>query len=333
MKLGINSMFLAAFEFGEGLRIAQDLGAECIEIVSAESQANNYCNLDLLLGDKGELNRWLETIRGRGLTVSALAAHGDPLSPNPDVAKAYSERFRKICRLAEAISVDLLTLNSGLPEGSPGDKTPCWIVDPAAAGNRSVLRWQWEERIIPFWRDHAKIAQDHGLRLCVEPWFHNAVHSPATLMKLRDAVGPAIGCNFDPSHLFVQQIDVLESILYLGDALWHVHIKDTRFRPAKLGRLGTLDTTTLSTRPQDRPWSFTLVGWGHDDLFWRDFVANLQFIGYEGALSIEMEDDLFNMRDGLEKSFAYMKRLVLDVPPGPGERWWEYGGLDALGGE
>ena len=150
-------------------------------------------------------------------------------------------------------------------------------------------------------------------------------------MKLRDAVGKEIGCNFDPSHLFVQHVDVLESIRFLGDLIWHIHMKDTRIDPHNLRLQGLLDTTVPPTDPKNRVWTFTCVGWGHDESFWRDFITNLRFVGYEGALSVEMESDYMDIDDGMEKQFDLLRRLVLAPPPAPGERWWEVAGLHGIG--
>lgn len=44
----------------------------------------------------------------------------------------------------------------------------------------------------------------------------------------REAVGPEIGCNFDPSHLIWQGMEPVTVIRALKDAIFHVHAKDTR---------------------------------------------------------------------------------------------------------
>jgi sugar phosphate isomerase/epimerase len=329
MKLGVNSLFLHQFEFEEGLRFVQDLGIEVIEIATPGEPSRKYCDLDKLLADKSELHRWLDTLERHGLQISALAVHGEPLSPNQEAAEEYRRRFRKACKLAEAAGVDRLTTNSGLPEGAPGDTSPCWAIDTIKPFNRRILSWQWEERLIPFWTEHAKIAADHGCLLAIEPWIGDLVYSPITLMALREAVGSVIGCNLDSSHLFVQQIDVIEAIRYLSDAIYHVHMKDTRIDRRNLRLQGLFDPTKHD-QPEKRAWVWALVGWGHDESFWREFITTLQFVGYEGALSIEMESDYMKVKEGVEMAAAFLKPLLLDAPPAPGTRWWEYAGFHGL---
>ena len=330
MKLGINTLFLLPFEFEEGLKFAHDLGAEVIEVATIGEPSRNYCDTEKLLSDKGELDRWLDVLGENGLGISALTAHGSPLSPNKEAEEAWVQRFRRVCKLAEAAGVDCLTLNSGTPEGAPGDKTPCWIVDPSNSDNRAVLRWQWEKRVIPAFSEYVGIAQDHGCKLAIEPWIGNIVYSTMTLWKLREAVGSTIGCNLDPSHLFVQQIDVLETIRFLGDTLLHVHMKDTRLDERNMKLLGTLDTTVPMAAPQDRAWTWGLVGWGHDEKFWRDFITNLRFVGYQGALSVEMEVDYVGVIDGLKKTFEYLRPMVMEDPPAPGTKWYELMGFHGI---
>jgi sugar phosphate isomerase/epimerase len=321
VKIGLGSLFLLPFKFREGLRFVQKLGVQSIEMACVGRPSREYCDPDNLLADRGELQRWLDVLKEHGLGISAFAVHGEPLSPNKQRAEAYSRRFRQVCKLAEAAGVDRLTTNAGLPEGAPGDTCPLWVADSFKPYNRSILSWQWEQRLIPFWREHAKIAQDHGCLVCLEPWVGEIVYSPKTLMRLREAIGPVIGCNLDPSHLFVQQIDVLESIMFLSDAIYNVHIKDTRIDPQNLKLQGLFDDTP-HIHPEKRAWVFTLIGWGHDQTFWRDFITTLRFAGYEGSLSVEMECDYMDVKEGVEKSVAFLKPLLLETAPG--RRWWEY---------
>ena len=73
------------------------------------------------------------------------------------------------------------------------------------------------------------------------PVVRDMVFNPETLMRLRAEVGPVVGCNFDPSHLFWQQIDPLEAIRALGRLICHVHAKDTRTQEHAVRVNGVLD--------------------------------------------------------------------------------------------
>ena len=325
MKIGVNTFFILCFEFEEALDFLQTQSVQAVEVAVLEESTRKFCDPDKLLSDQGERNRWLDQLQEHGLEISAFCAHGDPLSPNQEVADAYSRGFRQVCRLAEACGVDRLVVLAGLPPAGPNETIPYWVNDSTQPFGREILEWQWNERLIPYWREHGRIAEDHGCKVAVEPQLCDMVYSPVTVMKLREAVGPVIGCNLDPSHLFVQQIDLIEAIKYLSDAIYHVHIKDTRFDRAKMAVQGLFDPASHQ-EPENRAWMFTLIGWGHDELFWRDFLTTLRFVGYEGALSVEMESAYIDVKEGLAKSIEFLKPLVPRDPPGT--RWWEYAGYE-----
>jgi sugar phosphate isomerase/epimerase len=174
-----------------------------------------------------------------------------------------------------------------------------------------MLKLQWEEKVIPYWRGEARFAQEHGaiqIALEMHPGF--VVYNPETMMRLRDATGPLIGANFDPSHLFWQQIDPIAAVRALGDAIFHVHAKDTATDPVNTPVNGVLDTKPYSDEIH-RAWIFRTVGYGHDLKFWKDLVSNLRLVGFDGALSMEHEDSLMSLREGLQKGVAALKSLVL----------------------
>lgn len=135
-------------------------------------------NPELLLRDKDAFLRFKDTLHQHELTISALAMHGEPLNPNPKLAAAYDKEFRDACDLAERLGVRRITLLSGLPEGLEGDSCPNWILYPYSPENLERLEWQWEKRLLPYWKQHAKIAEGHGIRLCFEMHPVDMVYKP-----------------------------------------------------------------------------------------------------------------------------------------------------------
>jgi sugar phosphate isomerase/epimerase len=307
-------------EVEDGLALLQRLGLEAIEVACAGFHTPKYGDPGRLLAAPEERHRWQALLEEHGLEVSALAIHGSPLSPNRETAAEYSRQFRLACEFAEAIGVDRLTLLGGLPEGAPGESTPVWIVVPFPFENLDIYAWQWEERVVPYWREHGAIAEAHGCRLCFEMHPGDVVYNPATLLRLRTELGPVIGCNFDPSHLFWQGIDPLEALRELGEAVYHVHAKDTGVQQHRVRLNGVLDTTPYYDLPR-RAWNFRTVGYGHDELWWRDFVSTLRMIGYDDVVSIEHEDDVMSVEEGLTKAVALLKSVVIEKPVG--ELFWQ----------
>lgn len=310
MQIGVVSTALADLDFEVGLTLLERLGVQAIEIGCAGFHTNHtYGHLDELVADRGKRDRWTEALASRQLEVSALSIHGEPLSPDREVASEYSRQFRQACELAQAIGVNRLTLLAGLPEGAPGDRCPCWATTAFPPYVEEVRRWQWEARVVPYWAEHARIADSHGCRLCFEMHPADVVYNPASMARLREAVGPVAGCNFDPSHLFWQGIDPLEALRWLGDAVYHVHAKDTGIQSQRVRLNGVLDPTPFADLPA-RAWAYRTIGYGHDAMFWRDFVTTLRLIGYEDVISIEHEDEYIDSREGLVKAVAFLRPLT-----------------------
>ena len=130
-----------------------------------------------------------------------------------------------------------------------------------------------------------------------------------SLLKLRSAIGPVIGANLDPSHLFWMGADPLAAAEALGAALYHVHAKDTFLNPPVQAITGLLENGSLMNIPA-RSWSYITLGFGHGEEWWRQFCYRLKMAGYDGWLSIEHEDVLLNSLEGLEKSVALLKGVM-----------------------
>lgn len=174
-----------------------------------------------------------------------------------------------------------------------------------------VLDWQWNEVLIPYWKDFVAFAKAHGVnKIALEMHQGFCVHNTYTLKKLRDAVGPEIGANLDPSHLIWQGMDPIKVIRALGgEAIFHVHAKDTKIDPINAPIDGTLDARPY-TDEIHRSWIFRSIGYGHDELFWKDFVSQLRLVGYDYVLSIEHEDSLMSKNEGLVKACDVLKRAI-----------------------
>jgi sugar phosphate isomerase/epimerase len=223
--------------------------------------------------------------------------------------------------VAEKLGVRRVVTFSGCPGDSESSKYPNWVTCPWPPDFLRILEWQWGEKVIPYWQGEVEFCRAHGvdmIALEMHPGF--VVYNPETLLRLRAAVGPEIGVNFDPSHLFWQGIDPIHAVRELGDAIYHVHAKDTIIDPINTPVNGVLDTKPYSDEA-NRSWIFRTVGYGHDLKFWKDLVSNLRLVGYDYVLSMEHEDSLMSLREGLEKGVGTLRELVLTDERG--KPWFE----------
>jgi sugar phosphate isomerase/epimerase len=243
----------------------------------------------------------------RGLAVSALSCHGNPLHPDEAGAARADADFRRAVELAADVGVETVITFSGCPGESEHSRRPSWVTCSWPDDYPETLEWQWRERVLPYWLEAAEFARDHGVRVAIEPHPGFVVYNTSTMLRLRDGVGPGVGVNFDPSHLFWQQIDPPASARALTGAIFHVHAKDTGFDRGRLALDGVLET---SRRAGDRAWNFRSIGDGHPVEFWRELVAALRDAGYDGALSIEHEDPFRSPEDGLARAVATLRAAL-----------------------
>jgi sugar phosphate isomerase/epimerase len=253
------------------------------------------------------------------MTISALSCHGEPLHPDSQIAKKSQDVNRQTILLAEKLGVPVVIDFSGCPGDSDNAKYPNWITCAWPPHYQDLLAWQWEKKTIPYWKERAKFAADHGVKIALEMHPGFIVYSPETMLRLREECGPNIGANYDPSHMFWQGIDPIKAIRVLGDCIFHVHAKDTQIYDYNLPRTGVLDTKKY-TDERNRAWIFRTVGYGHDAGWWGEFISTLRMYGYDYVLSIEHEDALMSANEGLTKAVRFLQMLMIQEKPG--EAYW-----------
>jgi sugar phosphate isomerase/epimerase len=145
------------------------------------------------------------------------------------------------------------------------------------------------------------------------------VYNVEGLLRLRAAAGDALGCNFDPSHLWWNGVDPVEAIRALGEAIFHVHAKDVVADQHNIRVNGCNDGKSYGDIP-NRSWTFRSIGYGHDTKVWKDIVSALRMVGYDYVLSIEHEDALMSADEGLRKGISVLQDAV--VFEEAGEMFW-----------
>ena len=320
MKIGVLAVLFSDMPFEKMLDHVAEAGCEAVEIGVGGYPGDAHCNAAALLKDEAAQRRFLRAVEKRGLMISGLSCHGNPLHPQPSVARKFHNAWRRAVRLAEALGVERVITFSGCPGDSDEAKSPNWVTCPWPPDFSQVVEWQWTEKVIPYWTKEARYAEKHGIKqICFEMHPGFCVYNPETLLKLRAACGEAIGANFDPSHLFWQGIDPVAAIRELTGAIYHVHAKDVKIDAINTARNGVLDTKPY-TNEIARSWIFRTVGWGHGASVWKEMVSALRLAGYDWVLSIEHEDSLMGIDEGFRLAVSFLKSVVISEPPP--KVWW-----------
>jgi sugar phosphate isomerase/epimerase len=312
MKLCAVSDSLGHLSFKEAAKASADLGLAALEIGMGNWSAAPHADLQSLLKSKEKRQEFLSVLEQNGLSLAALNCSGNQLHPVD--GERQSTIVYQTVRVAGLLGVRTIVLMSGLPAGGPNDVRPNWVTSAWPLENGEILQWQWNEKLLPFWEKLAASAKENGVtKLCIEMHGHQLVYNVPTLLKLRKEIGQIVGANLDPSHLFWMGADPLVAIDALGDAIHHVHAKDTYMNQAALDLTGRLDTIGHE-KVKDRAWSYITLGYGHGEQWWREFCYRLRLNGYDGWLSIEHEDVVLSRMEGMRRSVDLLKRTSIDEP-------------------
>ena len=321
MKLSVLANLFGSKTLDETLAIMHDLGVTSVEIGAGGYPGKNQCDPAALLADSAKFDEFVATFKKYGIEICALACHGNPVHPDKATAAAFDADFRNAILLAEKLGVDTIIGFSGCPGDSEGAKYPNWVTCPWPEDFLAILDWQWNEVLIPYWREMAAFAKAHNVpRIAFEMHPGFCVYNPETLKRLRAAVGDVIGANFDPSHLIWQGMDPVAAIRELAGMIYHVHAKDTKIDKYNTAANGVLDTKHYGDELH-RSWVFRTVGYGNNESYWRDLVSNLRLCGYDRVLSIEHEDSLMTTTEGLTKAVTFLRGIIIDEPKPTSMSW------------
>lgn len=145
------------------------------------------------------------------------------------------------------------------------------------------------------------------------PRFPALVATPETYRRFIAAM-PAgtCGVNFDPSHLIRMGIDPVRFVREFAPHIYHVHAKDTELFDDARYEFGHTQPATF-TKPHgfgEWTWRYTIPG--HGVAPWTTLFGVLADTGYQGAVSVELEDENFNgtadgEQRGLIASLAFLQ--------------------------
>ncbi|MDD7973656.1 sugar phosphate isomerase/epimerase family protein [Roseinatronobacter alkalisoli] len=307
MKLGFVSDSLGGMKFETMLDHAVRMGVSGVEVNTCGWSSAPHFDLAEMLAHPDKRKAFANAFAERGLDIIALNANGNPLHPTDAV---QGQGLADTIRVAGSMGIKTVCTMSGLPAGSADDVMPNWVVSSWPPETQAILRYQWEDKLIPYWTGIADLARENGVeRIAIELHGNQCVYNVPSLLKLRSAIGPVIGANLDPSHLFWMGADPLLAAEALGEAIYHVHAKDTMLNAPVQATTSLLENGSLMDIPA-RSWSYITLGFGHGEEWWRQFCYRLKMAGYDGWLSIEHEDVLLNSIEGLEKSVALLKGVM-----------------------
>lgn len=303
MKLALCTDVLAGLAFPEMLDRAKHYGIEGVEMTAGGWSPCPHVKTEELLASPAALAAFRGELEKRGMEIVALNCSGNPLAPGALGEKHTASSYRTV-ELAAKLGMKKIVMMSGLPGGGPDDKIPNWITSTVSWPDYmpGVIDYQWNEVAIPWWQAFTRHAAEHGIeQIALEEFPSQLVYNPSTLLRLREAVGDIIGMNLDPSHLIAMGADPIAAARKLEGVIYHVHGKDARIERGLADVDGLLEYQPV-TQTKTRTWNYVAVGCGQDLKWWKEFFSVLRMTGYNGYVSLEMEDLTMSVEAGLRTS-------------------------------
>ncbi len=261
-------MFKREPDYADTIRKISELGFKGVELIAwSRQELDDYYSAKTVA-------RLKSLVESLGMKVTNFN-HTPKCITSPE-GSLRSERigdFKRAIDVAAGFGIENVTMVAQYPFGEPYAtftelrhiaQIPQWSF------SGFDLNRDWDanfELYAQTMRELCRYAAEQGLRVLIEPHPYRIVNSGASMLRLIEHAGcDNLGMNFDPSHLFPQGDMPEWTVHMLKKYIWHTHFSDND--------------------------SFTNVHWrpGQGKIGWKAVMQALHDIGYDGAISIELED-------------------------------------------
>jgi len=303
MQLGFVTAILPDETLESVLRVAADLGYDCVEVMCwpVGKATRRYAGIthidvaDMTSQRAAEINAVAASF---GIAISGLGYYPNALSADQEEASRAVEHLMKVIEASAMLGIGRVNTFIG--------RDPVKSID----GN-------WPQ-FLETWKPIIAFAESKGVKVGIEncpmlftadewPGGKNLAHSPAIWRRMFEAIpSDHFGLNYDPSHLVFQQMDYLSPMREFADRIFHVHAKDVRVDRHKLDAVGILGFPNDYHCPK-------LPGLG--DVDWGKFFSVLGDSGYRGPVCVEVEDRIYESslglrRMALQQSYDFLRRYI-----------------------
>lgn len=242
------------------------------------------------------------------ICITALIYCRNYLSTDREEAENHLAELKKRILFAGELGIEKVVTSTGIDKRI---EEGIYDRDPAVKDRGNMIRRipaRSLDQVVDLFGPLADLAEKHRVKLCFEncPLMGNIAISPVMWQRIFERLPSRyLGLAYDPSHLVWEMIDPYAPIGEFASRIFHVHAKDARIDLERLKRTGIL--TDFSW------WQYVIPGRG--ELDWKKLLAELQGIGYEGTLSLEHEDPLYEgsaekVREGLLAGKRFLETVL-----------------------
>ncbi|WP_421872672.1 sugar phosphate isomerase/epimerase family protein [Marinoscillum sp.] len=303
MKLGFVTAILPELSFEEVLKVASDIGYDCVEVMcwpvgKAERRYAGVTHIDIAKLTQDSVSQIHDITSKYGVAISALGYYPNPLSPNEEESKTSVEHIYRLIDAAKVLGVNHANSFIGRDWTKSVDEN-------------------WPE-FLKVWKPIIAHAEKQDVKVGIEncpmsftqdewPGGKNLKTTPAIFRRMyEDIPSDYFGLNFDPSHFIWLQMDYVKAIREFGRKLFHMHAKDVRLDRDRLDEVGIMAHPSEYHTPK-------LPGMG--DVNWGKFFSALTDTGYIGPVCVEVEDrayegSLERRIASLKQSYHYLRQFI-----------------------
>ena len=310
MQLAICTDVFADLSYTEMLDKVKSLGIDAVEMTAGGWGARKHVNTQELLASEEKRRQFLAELKKRGMRISALNTSCNPLWPS-ETGKEYKKSMYACAELAGKLGVRKIVAMAGLPAGNETDTTPNWITSTISWPDFMAPAYEYQWKVtIEFWKEFIAYCKTCGVeQIAIEEFPGTMVWSVETLLKLREATDPMLGINLDPSHMMILGADPIAAARALKGCIYHLHGKDARIERG-VAEVNGLPEPRPVTASADRVWNYVAVGCGKDIQWWKEFFSVVRMMGYNGDVSLEMEDMTMGVEAGVNTSIDVLRQTI-----------------------
>lgn len=300
MKLG----FLTACFPGEKLEDivswASKAGFQSLEVAcwpSAAGKDRAYAgtsHIDVADLDEKKAKHLKNLFREAGIIISSLAYYPNNLDPDLKRRALYHAHLKKVIDAASILDVNLV--------GTFAGRVPELTIEE----NLRIFRDVFPPLVEYARKKNVKLMLENCPMMYTWPSGTNIAFSPPIWEEIFKIISSKnLGLNYDPSHLLWQEIDYIDPIKSFAKRIFHVHAKDTEILYDKLSHVGIFGKHW---------WRYRMPGLGLID--WSKFISSLAEAGYDGVISIEHEDPVWEgtlekVRKGLLLAKKHLEQFII----------------------
>ena len=307
MYIGYLTGCLGGLPLKEKAKWASEQGFKALELSCwPRTNARDYSGseIDVANFSKAEAEEIKAYFKKYGLTISSIAYYDNNLDRDPEKRKFINNHFKKCVDAAVLLGVS----NVGTFVGRNIDKS---------------LEENFDEFEVVF-KDLVKYAEERDIKVVIENcpmigWQVKGV--PGTISftpelwseMFKRVPNKNFGLNYDPSHMHAMLMDYIAPVKEFKERIFHVHAKDTEVFDDKLKTYGIFDKQLNVSQEDFGYWRYRMPGLGQVN--WESLIRELKEIGYEGVVSIEHEDPLYEgseekVKAGLKLGIEYLQKLI-----------------------